>query len=84
MSRRYRAAHGFVASPLAGCAAAAEPFRDVTDSVPVSRVDPETEFSPLLSGPQGASPNDRCPVRRSRLIPKMPPAFVNGRPVGFC
>jgi hypothetical protein len=28
--------------------------------------------------------NDRCPVRKVRLNPKMPPAYVNGRPVGFC
>ena len=28
--------------------------------------------------------NDRCPVRKVRLNPKMPPAWVNGRPVGFC
>jgi hypothetical protein len=28
--------------------------------------------------------NDRCAVRQVRLNPKMPPAYVNGRPVGFC
>jgi hypothetical protein len=28
--------------------------------------------------------NDRCAVRRVKLNPKMPPAWVNGRPVGFC
>ena len=28
--------------------------------------------------------NDRCPVRLVRLNPKMPAAYVNGRPVGFC
>ena len=28
--------------------------------------------------------NDRCPVLRVRLNPKMPPAWVNGRPIGFC
>lgn len=28
--------------------------------------------------------NDRCPVRRVRLNPKMTPAYVNGHPVGFC
>ena len=28
--------------------------------------------------------NDRCPVRMVKLSPKMPPAWVNGRPIGFC
>ena len=28
--------------------------------------------------------NDRCPVRKVRLNPKMAPAYVNGQPVGFC
>ncbi len=28
--------------------------------------------------------NDRCPVRKLRLNPKMPPVYVNGHPVGFC
>ena len=28
--------------------------------------------------------NDRCPVRKVRLNPKMNAAYVNGFPVGFC
>ena len=28
--------------------------------------------------------NDRCPVRKTRLNPKMPAVYVNGQPVGFC
>jgi len=28
--------------------------------------------------------NDRCPILKGRLNPKMAPAYVNGRPVGFC
>ena len=28
--------------------------------------------------------NDRCAVRKVKLNPKMPPVYVNGRPVGFC
>ena len=28
--------------------------------------------------------NDRCPVRKVRLNPKMGAAWVNGEPVGFC
>lgn len=28
--------------------------------------------------------NDRCPVRKSRLNPRMPAIWVNEHPVGFC
>jgi hypothetical protein len=28
--------------------------------------------------------NDRCPIRKVRLNPRMNAAYVNGRPVGFC
>lgn len=28
--------------------------------------------------------NDRCPIRKVRLNPKMNAAYVNGHPVGFC
>lgn len=28
--------------------------------------------------------NDRCPVRKVKLNPKMPAVYVNGQPVGFC
>lgn len=28
--------------------------------------------------------NDRCPVRKVKLNRRMPPVYVNGRPVGFC
>jgi len=30
------------------------------------------------------SPNNRCPVRRVGLNPKMTPVYVNGEPFGFC
>ncbi len=47
-------------------------------------VDTSLDFSPLRFEDGAVSLNDRCPVRRARLNPKMPPVFVNGRPVGFC
>jgi hypothetical protein len=47
-------------------------------------VDTSLEFSPLRFEDGAVSLNDRCPVRRARLNRKMPPVFVNGRPVGFC
>jgi hypothetical protein len=28
--------------------------------------------------------NDRCPVRKVKLNPRMGAAYVNGHPVGFC
>lgn len=28
--------------------------------------------------------NDRCPVRKVRLNPRLNAAYVNGRPIGFC
>jgi len=28
--------------------------------------------------------NDRCPVRKVPLNPKMTPVYVNGLPIGFC
>ena len=40
---------------------------------------------PRLTFPDGSvSLNDRCPVRRVKLNRRMPPLYVNGRPVGFC
>jgi hypothetical protein len=30
------------------------------------------------------SQNDRCAVRKVKLNTKMPPVYVNGRPIGFC
>jgi len=28
--------------------------------------------------------NDRCPVLKTALNPKMEAVYVNGRPIGFC
>lgn len=28
--------------------------------------------------------NDRCIVRQNKLNTKIPPVYVNGKPVGFC
>ena len=30
------------------------------------------------------SENDRCAVRKVKMNVKMPPVYVNGRPIGFC
>lgn len=48
-------------------------------------VNPEDSLSHLRYLADGqTSLNDRCAVRKVRLNPKMPPLYVNGRPVGFC
>jgi hypothetical protein len=41
-------------------------------------------FPRLVFGDGLISLNDRCIVRKTKLNPKMPPVYVNGRPVGFC
>jgi hypothetical protein len=45
----------------------------------------EVDSFPRLVYPDGlVSLNDRCPVRKVELNPRMPPVYVNGQPVGFC
>ncbi len=70
---------------LAACTrdAAVEPPRPAM-TMRAAVVDTSLDFSALRFEDGAVSLNDRCPVRRSRLNPKMPPVFVNGRPVGFC
>lgn len=48
-------------------------------------VNPEDSLPRLRFRDDGlVSINDRCAVRKVKLNPKMPAAYVNGRPVGFC
>ena len=48
-------------------------------------MDPDAEFSPLKYFDTGmVTLNDRCPVLKTQLSPKMEAVYVNGRPVGFC
>ncbi|MFN8548239.1 MAG: hypothetical protein U0527_09840 [Candidatus Eisenbacteria bacterium] len=51
---------------------------------PAAYVDSTAELSPLRFADGTVSLNDRCPVRRGHLNRRMPPVYVNGRPVGFC
>jgi len=46
---------------------------------------PGDSLSPLryFAGDQ-ITLNDRCPVRKVTLNPKMGAAYVNGNPIGFC
>lgn len=41
-------------------------------------------FPHLLMQDGQMSLNDRCPVRKIGLNRRLPPLFVNGRPIGFC
>ncbi len=48
-------------------------------------IQPEDSFPKIRYFEAGlVSPNDRCAVRKVRLNVKMPPVYVNGRPIGFC
>jgi hypothetical protein len=65
------------ATPMPPAPMYTEPFAEFVspeDSLPRLR---------FFEGDQ-VSLNDRCPVRRVKLNPKMGAHYVNGRPVGFC
>ena len=47
-------------------------------------VDAGAELPRVRFGDGQVSLNDRCAVRRVKLNLRMPPAYVNGRPIGFC
>jgi hypothetical protein len=47
-------------------------------------IQPEDSFPKVHYFEGQVSLNDRCAVRRVRLNTKMPPVYVNGRPIGFC
>jgi len=66
-----------------GCSAPRGP-EIVAPKGEVARAGGSDEY-PLLCFADGqVSLNDRCIVRQRPLNPKMPPVYVNGRPVGFC
>ncbi|MCB1183803.1 hypothetical protein KDM41_10245 [bacterium] len=86
-SMRLRCAGALLGLLLAGGVQAASPAAMNGD-----KVEPLAEYvSPADSLPQLRyfcdgliTLNDRCPVRKVRLNPKMGASYVNGRPVGFC
>ena len=45
--------------------------------------DPE-EFPRIRFADSRVSVNDRCPVTKKKLNPRIDALYVNGRPVGFC
>ncbi|MBK8229437.1 MAG: hypothetical protein IPK72_02380 [Candidatus Eisenbacteria bacterium] len=46
--------------------------------------DTTSEHPHLVFADGSVSLNDQCPVRRAKLNRKMPPVYINGRPIGFC
>lgn len=49
-----------------------------------TKVDTSVALSPLLYPDGQLTLNDRCPVRKVGLNPRMPAIYVNQHPVGFC
>jgi hypothetical protein len=61
-----------------------EPARLVETHGAAAYADDAASLPHIRFGDAGSSINDRCPVRKNKLNLKMPPLWVNGRPVGFC
>ena len=80
-----------IAAPLVPCALLAlgactgdRPARLVASAAVPAYVDASAPLTPIRFDRDAISLNDRCPVRKGKLNLKMPPAYVNGRPIGFC
>jgi hypothetical protein len=70
---------------LSGCGEAApERAQLLDDSAHAVFTDTSLALPKLVYQLGGETLNDRCPVRKSRLNPRMPAIYVNGRPIGFC
>ena len=50
----------------------------------VDFADTDTLFPRLRFGDGQISLNDRCIVTQKKLNRRLPPIYVNGRPIGFC
>lgn len=68
---------------LFGCGGEKEPLV-VSEGGDVAYVNEEDAFSAVTFGDGQQSLNDRCMVRQAKLNLRMPPIYVNGKPVGFC
>ena len=60
------------------------PARLVASAKVPTYVDPAVEKPLIKFDDEQVSLNDRCPVRKAKLNLKMPPVYVNGKPIGFC
>jgi YHS domain-containing protein len=73
-----------MAMAITGCSETEEPPQAIEESFESVLADPEAEFSPLQYADGTFTLNDRCPISRDKLNPKVRPLFVNQEPVGFC
>ena len=83
MNKKRSAAIVAALAVLFGCGGDKEPVL-VEDIGDASFVSGETEFSAMVFGNGEQTLNDRCIVRQAPLNLRMPPVYVNSRPVGFC
>jgi hypothetical protein len=67
----------------AGCGQT-EPPQPIRHTGTVEYVDADVDLPHIRYSDDQVSLNDRCPVRKSKLNRKMPPLYINGRPLGFC
>lgn len=54
------------------------------DSALAAATDTSLAFPPLRFPDGQLTLNDRCPVRKAKLNPRMRAIYVNQHPVGFC
>ena len=83
LARPRLAVPALAALALAGCASDRPPALVASAKVPVY-ADPTAATPHIRFDGTDESLNDRCPVRKGKLNLKMPPVYVNGRPVGCC
>lgn len=74
---------GALVAVISGCADS-DPPQPIEETFEAALIDTSTDFSHLRYANGEISLNDRCPIRRNKLNPKVRPLFVNGRPMGFC
>ncbi len=73
-----------VAAILFGCGGGEKESMVVEDGGTIAYVNEEEEFPLIVFGDGQQSLNDRCMVRQAKLNLRMPPVYVNSKPVGFC
>ncbi|MCM2272707.1 MAG: hypothetical protein NDJ18_09170 [candidate division Zixibacteria bacterium] len=83
MRRGYLLPALFILGLLSACAKEQTP-RLVEDIGVAAYTDSMVELPRLRYANGDITINDRCPVRKVSLNPRLMPLFVNGKPLGFC
>ena len=73
----------WIVALLSACTADRQPQLVASAKAP-EYADSTAEFPRVRFDDGLVSVNDHCPVRKHKLNLKMPPVYVNGRPIGFC